>query len=753
MSYYTTALQAEFIKKKRTGTFWICIIMGLFIPLSYFISQAVTDSTPSIPGIPYNIYQDTLTELGTAFGQFFFPLIIIITAVKITSIDHKNGGWQLMETQPLSKWSIYTAKLSLLLIANLVAIATFLISTLLVTWGLTFIHPPADELITTLPIGYFAQLGFRLFVAGLFLSALLLVMALLFKNYIAPVLIGFLALLGTLILNTMNIVKMWNPFTVLSQTTDYPDGSDIGHFLLYTEWASLIGFLLIGLIGYLFYTHKTLKRSFTKPKNALKIGGIALVGVVAMGFILHPNTNKAYDHTVISGTIESDRDFKQVFLIDEFTQDTLATIPIKDNHFHQRLTGEIPLMNYYISFAGDLSLNMKAILGQNDSLYIQIKSYNGASTIASLTGTRMAENQYARNSHSTAYITFLINRNKNLSRPKWMAEEIYSNWQEATQEAGQYRTKDNYAPRTDFKKRIKKILTAKYLNNWHTYLDKVTVVNPDILAHIPDEILSMKDRLSLHDESLMGSPEYLDYVMYELTKSDTSDTDFLTKSLNAVNKIEDSNFKDRLLFSVLKNALKNTVDAGERQHLIARYGHQIKDPDLRALALSYYNTIDRLAIGSPAPNFKAVNLAGESVALSDFRGKLVVVDVWATWCGPCLREAPYFERVAIKHKDNDQIVFIALSTDEHKQDWYLQAKNNSPSVLQWHLPKHLQDAFSKAYALNSIPRYLFIDEEGNFINSDLAFPSRQHFEITINRALKERAQQNKKVTSKSTPES
>ena len=78
---------------------------------------------------------------------------------------------------------------------------------------------------------------------------------------------------------------------------------------------------------------------------------------------------------------------------------------------------------------------------------------------------------------------------------------------------------------------------------------------------------------------------------------------------------------------------------------------------------------------------------------------------------------------------------MAVSIDKKKDDWYLQAKTKSESVVQLHLSGKEEDAFSKAYDVESIPRFIFIDKEGNFVNSSMIRPSHNYFETIINEEL------------------
>jgi len=64
-----------------------------------------------------------------------------------------------------------------------------------------------------------------------------------------------------------------------------------------------------------------------------------------------------------------------------------------------------------------------------------------------------------------------------------------------------------------------------------------------------------------------------------------------------------------------------------------------------------------------APNFSLPNLDGQSVSLNDYKGKVVIVNIWATWCPPCVAEAPSLERLYNKFKDDD-FELLAVSIDE-----------------------------------------------------------------------------------------
>src|SRR5690554_5740500 len=735
---YTPALRSEYIKKKGTGTYWLCFSFGIFIPIVYFIASFFLWEDNKKPvNMPFNFYEKHITEALTSFQSFFFPLLIIIIAAKITQIDHKNGGWQLMETQPLSKFSIYLSKLSVLLIGNLIAIVSFLGSFVVLMLFLSLLKDIPEIVNTNIPFGFLAQLTIRIFVASLFLSIVQFVISVVFRSFILPILIGFFTMLGTLILDGFQIYKVWNPFTILNRTASNPTGSQLDYFFLYTEKISIIGFVMVTLIGFIWYQSKTFKRTFTKPKNIAKVLGIAVLGMLGMSYLLSPNIYEKHNRAVLSGTIESDENISKAYLIDKFINDTLVEIDIQDNKFHTIIENEVPLERYYVVFKASNQFYTEIYMSTNDSTNMNIQYLNNVPNFKTTTGTRLAENQYQPGGMfgGFSFAEFMINDNSYLERPEKVINTIYEEWEEKINESDKFRTPDNYAPQADFSERNKKITTINYLNIWNSFEEKLKVVNPEIVKNTPEKIKEIKSSISLEESSLITNESYFNYVMYEYTKQDTTDTDQITKKLNTISKLENNDFKAILPISSFKSSLKSASDSDERQKLINTYGKQISNPKLKSLAYNHFTTQEKLAKGNPAQDFVAQNLDGEDVRLSDFKGKYVVIDVWATWCGPCKVESPHFERIAIKNKNNPDIVFMAVSIDKKKDDWYLQAKTKSESVVQLHLSSKEEDAFSKAYDIESIPRFIFIDKEGNFVNSSMIRPSQNYFETIVNEEL------------------
>ncbi len=136
---------------------------------------------------------------------------------------------------------------------------------------------------------------------------------------------------------------------------------------------------------------------------------------------------------------------------------------------------------------------------------------------------------------------------------------------------------------------------------------------------------------------------------------------------------------------------------------------------------SVFAEYDKLSAGNPSVNWEFPDKNGKIHSLESFKGSFVYIDVWATWCGPCIRESPFFKDLARKYKFQN-IVFISISLDESKNDWLNNLKDEDENIIHlwaggWENP------LCKFFKINAIPRFLLIDTKGNIINSNADRPS------------------------------
>ncbi len=137
-------------------------------------------------------------------------------------------------------------------------------------------------------------------------------------------------------------------------------------------------------------------------------------------------------------------------------------------------------------------------------------------------------------------------------------------------------------------------------------------------------------------------------------------------------------------------------------------------------------------VGNPSPDFNFENVKGGKTALADLKGKYVYIDVWATWCGPCIREIPDLKKVE-KDFEGKNIQFVSLSVDDGrgfkgdavaaKAGWKNMIAEKQLGGIQVISDNGWRSDFVQGFKINGIPRFILIDPAGNVVSADAPRPS------------------------------
>jgi len=126
-----------------------------------------------------------------------------------------------------------------------------------------------------------------------------------------------------------------------------------------------------------------------------------------------------------------------------------------------------------------------------------------------------------------------------------------------------------------------------------------------------------------------------------------------------------------------------------------------------------------LASGNPAPLFSQADRNGDPISLKDLRGRVVLIDFWASWCGPCRKENPNVVNLYKKYKDAGFTV-MSVSLDKDKNAW-LAAIEKDGLIWPYHVSdlKYWSNEVAKLYQVSSIPFTVLVDRDGNIIDTKL----------------------------------
>lgn len=128
---------------------------------------------------------------------------------------------------------------------------------------------------------------------------------------------------------------------------------------------------------------------------------------------------------------------------------------------------------------------------------------------------------------------------------------------------------------------------------------------------------------------------------------------------------------------------------------------------------------------SLAPDFTLTDLNGEQVSLSDFKGKVIYLDIWASWCPPCIYEINKAKSVKKYFKDqvDTAMVFLYVSIDKDEKSWKNMVKKKNIQGVHLISKGGEEEAILQKYNVLGVPKFILIDKEGNIVDGNAKAPS------------------------------
>lgn len=169
--------------------------------------------------------------------------------------------------------------------------------------------------------------------------------------------------------------------------------------------------------------------------------------------------------------------------------------------------------------------------------------------------------------------------------------------------------------------------------------------------------------------------------------------------------------------------------------LMDTYGKYVVTTSQKKKSLDIVTPLLTLKTGQDAYAFSYPDKDGKTVTMASLKGKVVLVDVWATWCGPCRQEIPFLKKLEEEMKGKD-VQIISLSTDAvtDKEKWLKMIKDENLGGMQL-FAGGPGNEFSQYYKVNTIPRFLVFDKNGKIVSVDSPRPSQPALKALLEQEL------------------
>lgn len=243
--------------------------------------------------------------------------------------------------------------------------------------------------------------------------------------------------------------------------------------------------------------------------------------------------------------------------------------------------------------------------------------------------------------------------------------------------------------------------------------DKITDFNK-IVASFSQKNGQLAEKYS---EQVVNNPDKRDSLIAEYyEKSKELANPFLGEAYQFIEKNKKS-----LTAFFAASVIMGTDPVAYEKELIAYSKEAAQNfPDNKMIVAfaSQMSLLEKLSVGQIAPDFTALTPEGKSISLSDFKGKYVLLDFWASWCGPCRQDNPHLVKMYHQFKDKNFTV-LGFSLDNDTQKWQ---KAIQQDKLDWtHISELKQwDAeTAKLYNINSIPASFILDPDGKILAKNL----------------------------------
>ena len=173
-----------------------------------------------------------------------------------------------------------------------------------------------------------------------------------------------------------------------------------------------------------------------------------------------------------------------------------------------------------------------------------------------------------------------------------------------------------------------------------------------------------------------------------------------------------------LAYTIYSNILMRNSGFKETRGMYDSMGKGAKETQFGRIIKERIDRLSKTDNGAKAPDFTLIDLEGNAVTMSAVKGKVKIIDFWASWCGPCRLNNPALKEIYADFHDKG-LEIIGVSLDEEKEDWAFAVEKDGLSWINVSSLKGWECEVARLYNVKGIPALFVLDENNNIIATGL----------------------------------
>lgn len=207
--------------------------------------------------------------------------------------------------------------------------------------------------------------------------------------------------------------------------------------------------------------------------------------------------------------------------------------------------------------------------------------------------------------------------------------------------------------------------------------------------------------------------------------------DYLRLAISDRLGITNLKLKEEIVFRTADLAIEKTDSL---DLFFKTYKNFTKNEEYLKKITEKYLELKGVSKGNKAPNFEFRNEKGELISLASLQGFVIYLDIWATWCKPCIDEIEPSKKLQ-KKLSNKKIKFVNVCIESKNESWLNLIKEKKFNGIQLYCPKEDEEKFKESYVVQGIPRNIIIDKEGKIYDINAKRPSDAELEKELLKIL------------------